>query len=159
MTFAAGDRPTAAQLEDIRGLRVYKTFTETVNNSATMQNDDELFLAVAASTTYVFNCMLVYSSNTTADFKFAWTYPTGATAQYLLLGTALSGTALSTFQRDAAAGGILEGSVSNQAILMTGTWTISTTAGTLQLQWAQNTANASNTQVLLGSYLELKKVG
>jgi hypothetical protein len=156
VTFAAGDKPTAAQIEDIRGLRVYKTVVETIISSSTLQNDDELFLSVAASTTYRFLARLVYTSGTTPDIKFGFTYPTGTTATYTLLGIASGGATLSAFHQNETSVSALEGGT-GQACLMTGTWTTSTTAGVIQLQWAQNTLTASNTQVLAGSFLELVK--
>lgn len=156
MTLAAGDKPTAAQIEDLRGLRVYKTTAETVISSSTLQNDDELFLSVAASTTYQFLARIVYTSGTTPDIKIGFTYPVGTTASYTLLGIASGGTTLSAFHQTETSVSALEGATGT-ACLMTGTWTTSTTAGIIQLQWAQNTLTASNTQVLAGSFLELVK--
>lgn len=156
MTFAAGDKPTAVQMEDLRGLRVMKASTETVNNSATLQNDDELLLAVAANTTYRFLARLLFTSPTTPDIKFGFTYPAGATATYTLHGIAPGGS-FAAFHQTETTISAQEGTGSASACTMIGTWTISSSAGTVQLQWAQNTANASNTQILPGSFLELVK--
>lgn len=156
MTFAAGDEPTAAQVEDLRGLRVVKTVAETVNNSTTMQNDDELFLTVAASTTYRFSARILYTSGVTPDIKFGFTYPVGATATYTIHGIAAGGAALTAFHQVETTVSAMEGGTAT-ACTMTGTWTTGVTPGTVQLQWAQNTLNASNTQVLTGSFLELVK--
>jgi len=156
VTFLAGDEPTAGQVEELRGLRVYKLGIETVNGSAALQNDDELFLTVEANAKYRFMARILFTSNTTADFKFGFTYPSGATATYTLLGIASGGASLSAFHQVESSGGALEGGT-GIACLMFGTWAISSTAGVLQLQWAQNTSNASNTQVLAGSFLELVK--
>lgn len=156
MTFLAGDKPTADQIEELRGLRVVKTTTETVNGSDVLQNDDELFLSVAANTRYRFFGRLLFTSGTTPDFKYAFTYPSGATATYTLLGIGAGGSALTAFHQTESSGGALEGGTAT-ACLMMGTWFIGSTAGVIRLQWAQNTSNASNTQVLAGSFLELVK--
>jgi hypothetical protein len=156
VTFLAGDEPTAAELEDLLGLRVVKTVAETVNNSAVLQNDDELFLTVAASTTYRFLARLIYTSGVTPDIKFGFTYPVGAIGSYTLLGIAAGGAALSAFHQTETSVSAMEGATGT-ACTMTGTWTIGVTPGIIQLQWAQNTANASNTQLLTGSFLELVK--
>lgn len=156
MTIAAGDEPSAAQLEDLRGLRVVKTVTEAVNNSTTLQNDDELFLAVAASTNYRFLARFLYTSSTTPDIKFGFTYPVLATATYTLTGIAAGTATLAAFHQTETSVGALEGGTAT-ACTMIGTWMIGANAGTVTLQWAQNTLNASNTQVLAGSFLELVK--
>lgn len=159
MTFAAGDKPTAAQLDDLAPRYAYKTGTETVNNTATLQNDDDLFLTVAASTRYDFELFIVYNSGTTPDLKLGWTLPTGATNRYMYQffdGTnwvaAAGGTAVPT------AGVALGGFGADLPARFKGTLNISTTAGTMQIQWAQNTANASNTSILSGSELKLTKI-
>ena len=59
--------------------RVYKSADETVNASSTLQDDDELTFAIAANEVWEFSCVLAYVSNTTADIKFQFSLPSGAT--------------------------------------------------------------------------------
>jgi hypothetical protein len=46
----------------------------------------------------------------------------------------------------------------DQVILVQGILIVSSTSGNLQFQWAQNTANASNSSVKANSYLLLRRV-
>lgn len=153
---------TAADLQamvnatsELRPVFKRKTSDETVNNSATLQNDDHLFLSVAASTTYELDGVLHYNSGTTPDFKFGWTVPTGLTMKYTV--QAVSGS-FNGFSQDQTTIPAIDGQGVDVAAVLTGIVIVSTTAGTLTLQWAQNTANASNTIVRAGSYLRLRKV-
>jgi hypothetical protein len=50
------------------------------------------------------------------------------------------------------------GTGANQTIVIKGTVISSSTAGNVVFRWAQNTATASDTKVLAGSYLEYKKL-
>jgi hypothetical protein len=128
---------------------IRKTADETVNNSAILQDDDHLSFSIGASEEWVFEIVLAFTSNATADLQIAVTVPSGASVFYgAHIGTppnftATSGTGLGV----SSAGGALEG------VLITGWVLNSTTAGTVQLQWAQNTADLSDTVVKKGSYL------
>lgn len=135
----------------------YKTTAETVNNSAAFQNDDVLFLAMAANKRYRFEASVLYTSPAAPDFKFQFTFPAGATARFTLLAIPAGGT-INAFWRDQNSGGVLEGTGSPAVAYMVGTWVTAGAAGNLQLQWAQNTATAVNTQVLDGSFMSLTEI-
>lgn len=139
-------------------LIAYKTSAETVTSSTTFQDDDSLFLAVEASKRFRFELNLLYLTPTAADLKFQFTFPTGMTGRYTLIGTPSGGSAISAFWRDQTSGGIVEGNAIQQAAYMVGTWVTSSTPGTLRLQWAQNVSNAGNTQVLDGSFMSLTEI-
>lgn len=155
VTFAAGDNPTAAELNDLAPRYAYKSSDETVNNTATLQSDDFLLLDVAASTRYEFELYITYTSNTTPDLKLGWTLPTGASNSYVYqffdgaTWVASSGATVPT------AGVAIGGFGAALPARFQGVITISTTAGTMQIVWAQNTANASNTTIHAGSYLRV----
>ena len=68
-----------ALINELRPLFVRKTSDETVNNSTTLQNDDQLALAVEANATYWLSMRLIMSSGTTPDFKMLFTFPSGLT--------------------------------------------------------------------------------
>lgn len=129
-----------------------KTANETVNNSAVLQNDDELSWAVVASGVYRLELHLIYDTGTTPDLKIGWTFPAGLTMVWggIYADTAgavalVSGNIQTTAQSIGGAGAA--------AIRGAHFWGIVTvsTAGTLQLQWAQDTANATDTIVRAGS--------
>lgn len=160
----AGARLSAATLStlitEVRPLRARKTAIQTVNNSAVLQNDNTLFLAVEASTVYHMESRIIHNSGTTPDFKAGWTYPTGLTMHYNRLGVGLAGggNVHLLFSSIETTSILDDGFAADRSFMMWGEVTVSTTAGTLQFQWAQNTANASDTSVLAGSYLKLTKV-
>ena len=138
---------------------ITKSVDETVNNSVTLQNDDEMLAALSASTRYWFVCVVSVDSSGIADFKVAFTVPTGATVHY---NTVYPNTAsvLTFAQSNASAGTIALqglGAGTPSGNLIVGYVNVGTTAGNLQLQWAQDTATAVNTTVLANSYLEAHK--
>ena len=127
---------------------VLKTADETVNNTTTTQDDDHLVVALGANETWILRCFIKYNSNTTANFKHSWTVPSGTTYSALFQGDNTGGfveyhrtTSVQTVDGKAADWAFLE-----EVVVKT-----SSTAGNIQLQWAQNTANASDTKVLIGS--------
>lgn len=157
---SAGARLYASTLSslitELRPVSVRKTANETVNNSAVLQNDDELAIAVEANLTYDFDAEIIYNSGTTPDIKFAWTFPAGLTMFYAVY--AAGGGVFLGYNEIETSVPVLDGIGSAVGMLLKGTVIVSSTAGTLQLQWAQNTATASNTVVQPGSYIRLKKI-
>jgi hypothetical protein len=137
-----------------------KTANETVNNSATLQNDDALLWSVATNGIYHFDLNVAYSSGTTPDLKFAWTYPAGLTMTYSFYGYDTSGALITVSTLDqtstAALGGTGAGDA--RAFRIVGYVAGTYSAGTLQFQWAQNTANASDTIVYAGSIGVLTRI-
>lgn len=139
---------------------IVKEANETVNNSNALQNDDELLFAVAANEVWQFEGVLFVSSNTTPDFKLTFTGPTGAVGGW---GAIINTNSASATAQNAA--GAVLGSADNLTTSGTFIETIrfwggihnGANAGNLTLQWAQNTANASNTIVYAGSYIKYQK--
>lgn len=157
---AAGQKILADHNNDLVPIFARKTVTETVNNSAALQNDDALFVSVAANTVYHFEGRITHNSGTTPDFKADWTYPAGLTMAYSRLGVGLAGggNVHLLFVSDQTTVILDDGFAADRSFMMWGLVIVAGTAGTLQFRWAQNTANASNTNVLAGSYLKLTKV-
>jgi hypothetical protein len=158
----AGVDPVYAAAEDARIKIIRKAADEIVNNSSTLQNDDDLYFAIAANEVWQFRFVISILSGTTPDFQMAITVPTGATiaagavfvntAGALIHGNYLaSGTAWDIQTNGVLAGDEvvfeIEGYVSNDV-----------TAGNVQLQWAQYLADASDTTVKAGSYLIAHKL-
>lgn len=163
MTVAAGDIPTADEFNKARA--VVKAAGQIVNNSATLVNDAELLATVDASTVYAFTAMIFFTSGTTPDIKFAFTFPTGATCAWGHIGllTSASPTGDADFgSYSSATSGVsgvsAAGTTGVQLVLLTGSISVGSTAGTLQLQWAQNTATASDTTLHAGSTLAITQV-
>lgn len=147
---------------------IRKTADETVNNSAALQNDDHLVLPVLASEVWAFDLtLLLTSGNTIPDWQFAWTVPAGATMQWggvSSSGTAnqwvTAGVAASPISLTSESGVILSGSAASgvSGVFFRGVIVVSSTAGNVQFQWAQNTAHASDSKVLANSHMVARKL-
>ena len=145
----------SAAITELRPLYALVTTNQDVGNSNTTFTDiTELAIAVAANTTYEIRAFIQYSSNSTADIKIQFTLPAGATMD--VLGIGLTAAEAITFFRNTGGSAALGGSVNG--ILYGGTVTIGATAGTLQMQAAQNTSTAVSTLVEAGSYIGLQKI-
>ncbi len=158
-TFVAGEVLTAAKINGLSTLIASKLVDNTpVNNSTAYVSDADLFLPLAASTTYLGFLHLVYSSNATADFKCQFTFPSGTTLPaWTFTAIDASSVLIHAIANNGGAIG-LGGAATDLAYDAWGLVIVGSTAGTLQLQWSQNTANASNTFSRAGSYLTLLKV-
>lgn len=138
---------------------VRKTANETVNNSSTLQNDDTLLAALAANEVVAFICQIWFSSATAADIKLAFTTPAAATIVWAGAGgfqfTTAEGAAL--FQAVETSGGSASiggrGAGDKRTITLIGLVANGANAGNLTLQWAQDTADASDTIVYANSWL------
>ena len=138
---------------------VRKTADEIVNNSTTLQNDDALLAALAANEVVAFQCAIHLTSGVTPDIKVAFTVPSGATLRWGMVGNA--DPSINQTSVGASGTGILAqtaGVALPGHILLSGTVVNGANAGNLQLQWAQNTADASDTTVLANSWLLVIRV-
>lgn len=161
---AAGAKWRASEwqsaITELRPLTAVKTSNEIVNNSATLQADNELFLAVEASRVYEMDMHLVYRSNATPDLKFQFTGPTLSTLTYggvYLESTALAITLGAIYTLASVV--VVGGNGADLHATFDGTFTTGANAGTLALTWAQNSANVSDSTIYgPGSYLALRLV-
>jgi hypothetical protein len=147
---------------------IRKTADETVSNSAVVQNDDHLLFPIAANEAwYVEAFLLAQGASATADFKWGWSGPASATANWSLAALAdatvggyvqrtvglTSSSALAIGSTASTAG--LSGTTT---VKLEGIFTAAGTAGNINLQWAQDTATVENNKVLLGSFLKIRRV-
>jgi len=151
----AGTAPTfqAAGGSGLTFAKVVKSADETVNNSATLQDDDELLFTPAINKNYGFLLVLLVESSTTPDIKVAFTLPTGADGDWNAQKIWRTDTNVSTNNIETAVSMPTSGATTTTIHPIAGRIIMSSTAGSAQLQWAQNTANATDTKVLEGSYL------
>jgi len=130
--------------------RIIKTVDETINNNDTLQDDNELFVALLANTNYSFLLYLISISSAVADIKTAFSLPAGATGEILTnvmrAGGSVPMADITTEDSHTSDG-------TNSLNSFFGKVNMGGTAGNMQLQWAQNTAEVSNTSVLQGSLL------
>lgn len=158
ITVAAGEIILADHHNNLVPLIARKTADETVNNSATMQDDNDMVLAVAANATYQIEGAWYYNTGTTPDIKMQFTFPAGLTMFYVVEGVAVSTSVLGQFKSIQTTVSILEGVAGDRIATIEGLVIVSSTAGNLRVQWAQNTANASDTKMLAGSYIKLMRL-
>jgi hypothetical protein len=150
LTVTAGAVGWAAPAGGSGGVEVVlKTADETVNNSATLQNDDELKFAVGASEKWQFDCDIYHTTGGTVDLKSTWVGPSGSTIIWSVLGKDAANAVLDT---TAALAGATTTSMAGSTGVMfhqrhMGVISNGATPGDLQFQWAQNTQTASNSIV------------
>jgi hypothetical protein len=148
---------SAALAQDVLNLMtiVRKTADETVNNSAVLQNDDDLLLPIGANEIWRFEFVIYGISNATADFKYSLVGPAASNVRWEFTGENESATVVSwNFLAGGvavAARGFADGS--HTLNILRGVIINGANAGNLQLQWAQNTADASDTKVFANSCL------
>jgi uncharacterized membrane protein len=133
---------------------VYKSAGETVNNSITLQNDDDLLFAVGANEKWHFFLYLIYTSSAVADFKFAFTVPATGALQRITAGLvgALTGETGVLTEQDGTAVLTLAGAGAYRVLLAWYRYS-GGNAGNIQLQWAQDTQEVSDTIVSNGSHI------
>ena len=136
--------------------RKYKGADEIVNNSITLQNDNDLVFAIAANATWLFWGIFIMRSGTVPDFKFTFTAPAGASGSWHCL--ALDDLALNQIGDSKPFGtavtDVAGQSLASDVIISFGGVAVNGgTAGDIQLQWAQNVADVSDTKVLAYSFL------
>lgn len=131
---------------------VLKTADETVNNSIVLQNDNELVLPVLINQVWDIEMTLFINSSAVADFKWAFTIPAGGALVWWHFFTAANwAPATST---DATVASTLAGAGVDQVWNCKLRYVGAGNAGNVQLQWAQNVAEVSNTNVLKNSYFK-----
>lgn len=141
---------------------IIKPSDQTVNNSITRINDTALVKAVVANGVYLLEGFLLYQSSTVADMSIEFALPSGASMNWIADGPAsTSTTGVVSVTRDALLGisnKILGGIGANAVALPQGIVTVGANAGNVQLKWAQNALEVSNTIMRAGSWLRLIKI-
>ena len=145
---------------------------QTINNTTTLTTLTDFTTALVANGTYVAEFVLIYLSGTTPDVKFKWdissvsgcTIEWGQTGASTINAAAPSGGgAITTYNsmhdqtQTMALAGQGTGADNKVVVPIFATIHNSTTAGNLNFQWAQNTADGSNTSLLVGSYMKITR--
>lgn len=121
----------------------------TKNDDDTLANIAGLAHAVEANKVYRFKARLLINSGTTPDLKVGATLPSGGAIIFKTPGSDNFGTASPI---------VIAGTGAAQWTEVEGIVTIGATAGTFQLQAAQNTATASDSTVAVGSSLIVERI-
>jgi ABC-type tungstate transport system permease subunit len=132
-----------------------KTSDESVASSTTLQDDNDLVVALEANSYYHFEVMHVYTGHSAADLKVGFTGPAGSTGHFSVRYSAAgAGNAV-------GGAGALQSAVGSSTVSVSGSIGYIYTAGTagnLQLVWAQNTSNATATVMKEGSWIRVVKI-
>ena len=136
----------------------YKTANESVTSSTTLQNDDHLLFAVAANEVWVARFYLIGNAATTGDVKIAWTVPAGATLLWNAHGLGEGVTSIEgahKFAGSSSSGAAQTFGGSGFTFGIHGSIYVAngSTAGNVQLQWAQGTSSGTATTMFAGSHL------
>lgn len=161
----AGDLIVA---EDVVVARLTANVT-LATSSTTLQDVTGLAAAALANEVYLVD-MALFAQNavgTTEDIKYGFTFPTGAALRLAAIGGTTGGVsganATDMFIRvqDITSGSTTMAFGVDTLITythMTGILTMSSTAGSLQVQAAQNTSGANAVSVRTGSYVKLTRI-
>lgn len=144
----------------VRSLTV-KDGDETVTNDTTLQDDDDLAFGIGADSTWVVTLLLDLVTPNPGGFKFQITTPDGGDVGYIL--------GFRGMQNSGNVGQFL-GDLNTEVSFTTGgvgrtplTWieawiTTGSTAGTVQLEWAQRTGVMGDTTVGAGSFMYARRL-
>lgn len=161
-TFPGVEPLQAAVLEalvtEARSLGAVKSSTQTVNNSTALVNATGLSFSAAANAAYLGDLCLYYNSGATPDIKFGLTVPSGTTGTWGGLGYDFTPVLLAFGPIDIATALGFGGLSADRAAFIRVALTTSSTAGTVQVQFAQSTMNASNTNLLAGSWIKFHRI-
>ena len=139
---------------------VRKTADETVTSSTTLQSDDHLFFAVAASEIWVFDFTLFIVSAAAPDIRIALDVPAGATLKWAIIHEMDNNevATLSVVTTGDDTSRIYGATASETMIVVRGIIVNGGTAGNVQLRWAQGTSDATGTTVKENSFLMAHKL-
>lgn len=150
---------------------VVKSANESVTSSTTLQDDDDLTLAVEANTSYAGYGVLFYTGADAADIKLAFTQPASSTCHWFANGAGInaisSATAVGSQEHFAVQGSTASPTATSSYGVSNGTNTglsihltlvTAGTAGNLRLQWAQLVSSGTATTVYAGSRLTLWRI-
>ena len=136
---------------------VIKIATETVTNSSTMQNDDHLAIQISTSETWSFTgYMVAFTTSAVPNLKLDFTFPSGATANigYWANNGVSSNTVNGALYLSGQSSGLIRlGASVDNPILFKGVIANGANSGTLQLRWAQNTANGAGVHSRPNGYI------
>jgi hypothetical protein len=144
---------------------IWKPGDEAVTSSTALQPDNDLVATVAANAQYSFELTLwtTGATITSGDIKIAMTWPAAGQGMWVADGYAISGTITPTTIHIETTSGTAHSlgvdASGGTPVRISGSLKTSSTSGSLVLQWAQNTSNATATDVKIGSKLVCWRIG
>lgn len=165
-TFVSGEVLTAADVNEycVNTKLVRKSVDESVVSSTTLQDDNELVIAVEANKSYELSFVATYVGATAGDMKWALTGPAGTTITSASMGiqTAAAGSGddlTEAFNQSLPISQNYGALPANKAaVALNGLLVVGGTGGNLQFQFAQVTSSGTPTTVHAGSFILLRRV-
>jgi hypothetical protein len=164
----AGQKITASLLRSMLPQVVRKTADTSRSATTTFADDDHLVYAAEASAVYTMVGWIKYFADSTPDIKVQFTVPTGCLGEWawmmpgqLTAGATVNGYSIRTETNDVGSGNFRTGygtTDSTHFTPMSGLFRMSTTAGNIALQWAQNTSNATATVLYTDSWMQFTRI-
>lgn len=177
-TFLAGQRITASLLSSAQAQIVRKT-ADTARTATTSRTaDPHLAFTAVASAVYIFDGFLKMDGDTAGDISLQVTVPSGALGEILAWGAGnnvIGSNATPTLQSNtgdprgymvrtetldinaARTFGLL-GAGGSMGMVINGTVRMSTTPGTVSLDWAQAVSSATATTLFTDSWLRFQRI-
>jgi len=141
---------------------ILKTADETVNNSSTYQADDHFVFTAKANKKYVVKYYLyvedVAFNGTNGAMKLKITAPSATTLRYGATGGAGLAAAYGDSGTDITVTDIFGSTPNEGHVIVTAYINPGASDRTVTLEWAQITADASDTKILEGSFLEYEEI-
>ena len=168
-TWTAGQRITAALLLAAQPATYYKAATTSRSSMTTLADDPDLTVTLDASATYTIEMVLSYAALTAAGFQTAWSVSAGVTSVNRSVDGPGSSAADASADNISMRSGVhnyatavscgTRNSGSNQLVAVERALvTTDTTGGTVTLQWAQATSNATATLLSVSSYMTVTRI-
>lgn len=141
-------------------IKVRKAATESVVNSASLQDDDHLVVFLQANKTYIITGVFFASSTSaTPDIKVAFDIPAGATMDIGVSAASDSFRHAQFLESDNMASSEIPITANTPLVIsVDGTIKAGATEGYVILRWAQSSSNSNSVSVLEGSYLKVEEM-
>lgn len=142
----------------LTGISAYKTANQNVTNSTTLVDATDLSLSVEANRRYAFRAVLHFNCGATSGARVAVAAPTGNIIYQVIFSNPTTGAAAAGGRATASGTAVGTSGATGYYVVIEGS--ISTTAaGTLKVQFAQQTADGTATTLLAGSTFEIQQLG
>ncbi|GIV50088.1 MAG: hypothetical protein KatS3mg038_0609 [Candidatus Kapaibacterium sp.] len=137
----------------------YKTSDESVSNSNVLQDDDHLFATLGAGQVWEVEGMLDFSSSSaTPGVTFGLAVPTGASFKLSYHSNDGSATGFRAGVLTSGSASVSVPAGGSAIVFVRGIVIMGSNSGTIRLQWAQNTADATPTTARVNSYLKFTRI-
>lgn len=141
-------------------IKVRKSSTESVSNSASLQDDNDLVVFLQANKTYIITGVFFASSTSaTPDIRVAFDVPTGAIMDIGVSAASDSFRHAQLLESDNVASSEIPITANVPLVIsVDGTIRSGSTEGYVILRWAQSSSNSNAISVLEGSYLKVEEM-